>query len=215
MRRALLLAALLSAPVALLGCDDSNGTVDEGGEDGGGQPGQGTQPGTQLLTITPRPGVATATVGTPITLTFDGSVDTTVSQFVDLHSGTVTGGIVPLDCTWANGNSTLACAATTSQPLVADSLYILHIGGGLLSSNGRQLTTAGLAAMGGTVIDASTVTTHAGQSTSGLASGWRGTGNGNTIGFAFEMRFLSIGGTGTGGGTVGGMGTGGLARHRP
>ena len=89
MRRALLLIALLSAPIALLGCDDdNNGTIDEGGRDGGEQPGQGTEPGTQLLAIAPRPGVATATVGTPITLTFDGSVDTTVAQFVDLGMGT-------------------------------------------------------------------------------------------------------------------------------
>ena len=217
MRRALLLTALLSAPIALLGCDDdNNGTIDEGGEDGGEQPGQGTEPGTQLLTITPRPGVANATVGTPITLTFDGSVDTTVAQFVDLHSGSITGAIVPLDCTWSDGNSTLACAATTTQPLVADSLYILHIGAGLLSSNGQQLGSSGLAAMGGTSIDAATVTTHGGQSTSGLESGWRGTGTGigtgndNTIGYAFELRFLPIGGTGTGGGTSGGMGTGGV-----
>jgi hypothetical protein len=217
MRRALLLTALLSAPIALLGCDDdNNGTIDEGGEDGGEQPGEGMEPGTQLLTITPRPGVASATVGTPITLTFDGSVDTTVAQFVDLHRGSVTGEILPLDCTWSDGNSTLACAITTTQPLVADSLYILHIGAGLLSSNGQQLTSSGLAAMGGTSIDAGTVTTHGGQSTSDLPSGWRGTGNGigtgndNTIGYAFELRFLPIGGTGTGGGTSGGTGTGGV-----
>jgi hypothetical protein len=214
MRRIWLIAALLSAPVALLGCDDDSNSNNDGGlgEDGGGgtgggggpdggtgQGGQDGEPATQLLTISPRPGAATSTVGTPITLTFDGSMDSTARQFVDLHQGAVAGPIVPMTCLWSNENSTLACAATTTQPLVADSLYILHVGSGLTTSRGGMLGTSGMTAMGGTAVDGSAMTMHGGQSTGGIGSGWTGSGPGGGFGYAFQMRFLPIGGTGTGG----------------
>lgn len=215
MRRILLIAALLSAPVALLGCDDDNNSNSDGGlgEDGGGgtgggggtdggtgQGGQDSEPATQLLTITPRPGGPSATIGTPITLTFDGGMDSTARQFVDLHHGSVAGAIVPMDCLWSNGNATLTCAATTTQPLVADSLYILHIGAGLMANDGRMIGNTGMSAMGGTSIDAAMMTTHGGQPTTGMGNGWTGSGGaGNTFGHAFQLRFLPIGGTGAGG----------------
>ena len=225
MRNLLLIAALLSAPIALLGCNDDNNSSDDGGlggdggggtgggggSDGGtGQGGQSGEPATQLLTITPRPGVTSATIGTPITLTFDGSMDSTARQFVDLHRGSIAGDIVPMDCLWSNANGTLTCAATTAQPLIPDSLYILHVGAGMLATNGQMIGSTGMTAMGGSIINGSMMTTHGGMPASGMASGWTGSsGAGSAYGYAFPMRFLPIGGTGTGGTGTGGS-TGGL-----
>jgi hypothetical protein len=192
MRRLLVLALSASASLAILACNDDNN------DSGTGQPGQGSQPASEVLNISPTPGTMTATVGTPIIITFDGTMDTTAAHYVDLHLGTIDGPVVPMDCTWRNAVSTLACAVSTAQPLLPDSLYTLHMGAGLMASNGSVIGTMGMADMGGTDVMMTGSMMHGGQPASALGDGWRGTGNrAGSIGFAFPMHFLPLGGTGT------------------
>lgn len=206
MRRAFLFAALLAAPMALPGCGDNNNNVPGGT---GETPSEPTQSGaaTALVTISPTPGPATDTVGTPISLKFDGAMDTASARFVDLHQGSIDGPVVPMNCGWQLADSLLSCTATAAQPLQADAPYTLHIGAGMTGSNGEVLSTTPLIAWGGVPVDPTKTTTHNGQPIGSLGKGW--TGDGPTAGYAFAVQFLPRGLPGS---TSGGTSTGGLRR---
>lgn len=211
MRRALLIMALASAPIALLGCGNDNNSVPTSPGDGG-QPTQQNTSATALREISPPPGAATVEVGAPIVLDFNGVMDTAQARFVDLHQGSIDGPIVPWTCTWGNADSTLTCTGTPAQPLLADTPYVLHIGAGLKGTNGEVLSSVPLAAWGGTPITATDMPSHGGQPSGGLAEGWKGTGDqANLLGWAYNLRFLPAGSLpdSTGPGTTGTNRTGG------
>jgi hypothetical protein len=62
---------------------------------------------------------------------------TGMEQYVDLHVGSTAGPTVPLGCTWSPDRTTLTCVP--AAPLAPGTMYVVHVGGGLISQAGQPI----------------------------------------------------------------------------
>ncbi len=119
-------------------------------------------------------------------LRFNGSMMTGMERYVDLHRGHLQDQTMPMTCTWPADRTTVTCRP--DGRLDTNTMYTLHMGGGLRGSDGREIEMdshrdmmggqwAGQANSGGM---------HSGMTMGSMDSGWRNS-NG-TIGMMFEFR---------------------------
>jgi hypothetical protein len=127
-----------------------------------------------MMTVSPVGNSTQVPVTSPIAVGFTYSMAAGMEQYVDLHQGDLSGPTVPMTCTWAGNRATLTCQPVA--PLAPQTLYTIHIGGGLMDSNGHAVdldpyrsAVAGQWIMGGMMGGM-----HAGMPMSALGAGWRG-----------------------------------------
>jgi hypothetical protein len=119
MVRRFCLLTLAVAPLALGGC--------------------GAEPNTPALTtrvvsVVPTGGATGVDRNAPMVVTFDQPMQAGMEQYAALHEGDVTGPVVPGTWTWSNAHATLTF--TPMQPLLAQTQYTLHLGGGMRATDG-------------------------------------------------------------------------------
>jgi hypothetical protein len=92
---------------------------------------------TQLISVSPSGGAIAVPPGSNIVLSFDRAMMAGMEQYVALHAGGVTGPSIPITCAWSNGQQTLTCQP--GQPLTAATRHTIHLGGGMMSADGRPV----------------------------------------------------------------------------
>lgn len=92
---------------------------------------------TQLMSVSPPGGAIAVPPGSSIVLIFDRAMMAGMEQYVALHRGGVTGPSIPITCAWSDGQRTLTCQP--GQPLTAATRYTIHLGGGMMSADGRPV----------------------------------------------------------------------------
>lgn len=143
----------------LLGCSDSTG------------------PATSSLTaISPAPNATAVNTGTTIVLTFQHSMSPGMEQYMDLHTGGVTGPTVPMTCSWSPDATILTC--TPSNPLAPGTQYTMHVGAGMTDTQGHRLGMGDWTGQGGHWVDGGMMGgTHDGQPVGAMDDHWRHDGH--------------------------------------
>lgn len=125
----------LAATVLLIGAagcsDDADFGTDPGDDD--------TAPvdATALLSVTPQGGIANVDPGSAISMGFSGPMQNGMEMYAALHEGDVTGPEVMGTWTW-NGEHT-HLGFSPSQPLMHETEYTLHVGGGMMDQAGHGI----------------------------------------------------------------------------
>src|SRR5262249_26010189 len=93
-----------------------------------------------------------------------------MEQYVYLHEGDLGGRVLPLTCAWSNARTPLAC--TPGAPLEANTLYTIHVGGGMLDANGHVIDMDDMPMMGGQLVTAGMI--NGGIPSWMMGPGWQG-----------------------------------------
>lgn len=88
----------------------------------------------RVVSIVPAGGATGVDPNAPIVITFSHAMRSGMEQYAALHEGDVTGTVVPGTWTWSDDRTTLTF--TPAQPLKPQTLYTLHLGGGMRASDG-------------------------------------------------------------------------------
>jgi hypothetical protein len=154
-----------------------------------------TQVATSVLSVNPLGGATDVDPNAQISIRFDGAMMAGTEQYVDLHRGEITGPTHPIACGWSVEYTSLTCRP--ASPLDRGTWYTLHLGGGMMGSNGAPIhmdpstwhggwtepgTRMGPRRMG----EPMRTDTHAGDSWGMMGPGWRN-GNG-TYGMVFQFQ---------------------------
>ena len=92
---------------------------------------------TQLLSISPRGGAMGVSTTPDIVFTFSRPMMPGMEQYLALHQGGLSGPTMPMTCSWSDGQTTLTCRP--DQPLAQVSAYTMHMGGGMMDSEGQPV----------------------------------------------------------------------------
>jgi hypothetical protein len=125
-----------------------------------------TTSATALNSVAFGPATTTHQGGT-VTMTFNGSMMAGMEQYVDLHQGTTTGPVVPMTCTMSPDRVTITCAPNAA--LTPGGQYTLHMGAGMMGSNGTPVDMSAGMGMGGTWMTSGMMGGHNGAM---MGSGW-------------------------------------------
>jgi hypothetical protein len=179
MMKKLTLAMVSAAALASAGCGGDGTMMGPGGPDG--RP-MGTA---AFLSIRPEGGAVGVSVGAAIELQWGAAMAAGMEQYVDLHRGDLSGPVVPMSCAWSGDRTTLVC--TPSSPLQPGTQYVVHVGGGMVDSNGELIDMDEHSpAFGGEWIQGGMIGVgHAGMPWSMMGGGWQH-GNG-VYGMAFAF----------------------------
>jgi len=117
-------------------------------------------------------------------LTFSGSMAQGMEAYMDMHTGTTAGAIMPMACSWSADRTTLTC---THAPLAGGSTYTIHVGGGMRDAGGNPIDMGDMMNMlGGTWLQSGMMGgMHAGQSMGMMGSGWMGSNGSYGMMFTF------------------------------
>jgi hypothetical protein len=98
--------------------------------------GGGTAAGVALMSVSPADGATSMAVGSPMTFRFSGSMGAGMEQYVDLHTGDLSGAEVTMSCAWSADRTQLTC--TPGSPLASRTTYALHLGWGMMGNGWRH-----------------------------------------------------------------------------
>jgi len=138
-----------------------------------------------LLSVLPAPGTVGVDVGATAMVVFDHAIAPGMDAYVALHEGDVTGPEV--SGTWMMSEDHTTMTYTPTQPLKAATVYVIHVGGGMMDEGGHlvNLERHGLG-MGGQWATASMMTggmgsgmTGGGQDGHHMGDGWEHPSNGS------------------------------------
>jgi hypothetical protein len=125
-----------------------------------------------LTAVSPGEGAVGVASSSPITLHFSGAMASGMEQFMDLHRGDLSGGTVPMGCTWSGDRETVAC--TPLSPLLSHTTYAIHVGGGMMGANGTMVDYSHGQAIGGQWIMGGMMSgTHGGMGWGMMSGDWR------------------------------------------
>ncbi len=88
----------------------------------------------RIVSVVPSGGATGVDPNAPIVVTFDHPMQSGMEQYAALHEGDATGPVVPGTWTWSDDRTALTF--TPEQPLKAQTLYTLHLGGGMRAMDG-------------------------------------------------------------------------------
>jgi hypothetical protein len=128
-----------------------------------------TTSATALDAVTIGPASTTHPGGT-VAMAFNGTMMTGMEQYVDLHQGDTTGALVPMTCAMSTDRAMITCAPNAALTPGAD--YTLHMGAGMMGSNGRPVDMSAGMGMGGTWMTSGMMGGHNGAI---MGNGWTDT----------------------------------------
>ena len=148
-----------------------------------------TGPGVDVvafLSASPTGGAVSVATDASMVLRFSGSMMAGMERYVDLHRGHLQDPTMPMTCGWSTDRRTVSCR--TDGNLDANTMYTLHMGGGLRGRDGQEIEMdSHREMMGGQWADqASSGGMHSGMTMGTMDPGWRN-GNGS-LGMMFEFR---------------------------
>ena len=88
-----------------------------------------------LLSVQPAPGTVGVEVGTTVTVVFDHAMAPGMDAYMALHEGDVSGPEVP--GTWMMSGDHMTMTFTPAEPLKAATVYVIHVGGGMMDGDGH------------------------------------------------------------------------------
>ena len=91
-------------------------------------------PQASLTSVSPQGGSANVSATAAIAFRFDHAMPATMQAYVTLHSGDVTGPLVPCSAAWSADSLTLTMTPTT--PLQPSATYTIHMGGAMMDARG-------------------------------------------------------------------------------
>ena len=117
--RRILLSILAVAPLALTACSEDP-----------------TAPAltARVISVVPTGGATDVDPSAPIVVTFSHPMRSGMEQYAAVHEGDVTGPVVSGSWEWSTDRTVLTF--TPVQPLMAQTQYTLHLGGGMRDSGG-------------------------------------------------------------------------------
>jgi hypothetical protein len=137
-----------------------------------GVPTDSDTPAVVLLAVSPEGGMTGVNAGMGLSVRFSGPMRDGMERFVDLHRGSVAGPVLAMSCTWSDGSTQLRC--TPGSPLEHQTMYVLHLGGHMLATNGHPVDLNPGTHMGGTMANAGMMgSSHQGDMMGGMGPGWR------------------------------------------
>ena len=138
---------------------------------------------TQLVSVSPRGGAVGVSTTPDIVLSFNHAMMAGMEQYLALHLGTVTGPTIPMSCSWSDGRKTLSCHP--GQPLASATSYTIHMGGGMMDSDGQPvgMDSYGMG-MGGQWATGGMMGGQSGM----MGPGWQGAGGTYGMMFGFTTR---------------------------
>lgn len=119
----------LAATVLLVGAAGCSHHADVGTDPGGGD--------TALLSVSPQGGSTDVDPGSAISIEFSGSMQDGMEMYVAVHVGDLTGPEVDGTWTWNGEHTHLGFSPT--QPLMPETVYSLHVGGGMMDQAGHGI----------------------------------------------------------------------------
>ena len=138
-----------------------------------------------LLSVSPVGGATGVSSTASLTMTFSGAMGQGMEQSVDLHRGDTSGPIQPMTCTWSADRMTFACRP--DMQMDPDTMYTIHIGGGMMNGSGMRMNVDKGLQMGGQIVTGTMMGgMHGGQPISMMGSAWRGSDG--TYGMMFSFR---------------------------
>lgn len=150
------------------------------------------QPGEAAVTaVSPAGGAVGVEVGAALTVTFSRAMPTTMSAYVALHEGSVTGPTVPGTVSWQRDNTQLVF--TPATPMKPRTQYTFHMGAGMMGTDGRPVDYGRCAGFGGQTVPGAGMGGGMGGGNGGMASsmmgpGWRGADGTYGMTFTFTTR---------------------------
>jgi hypothetical protein len=124
-----------------------------------------------LSAVNPAPDAVAVSTATTVTLTFDHRMQDGMEQYVDMHQGGITGAVVPMNCGWNAGQTTLTC--TPMGPLAAGAPYMIHVGCGMTDAQGHMMDMDNWTTRGGEWATSGMMGgNHAGQPIGMMGAGW-------------------------------------------
>lgn len=94
-------------------------------------------PEASLTAVSPQGGSANVSTTAAITIRFDHAMPATMQAYVTLHSGDVTGPLVPCSAAWSADSLTLTM--TPTNPLQPSATYTIHMGGAMMDARGDSV----------------------------------------------------------------------------
>ncbi|HET7038577.1 MAG TPA: Ig-like domain-containing protein [Gemmatimonadales bacterium] len=92
---------------------------------------------TIVSSIIPSGGATDVDPSSPVTVMFSGPMQAGMEAYMALHLGAVAGPAVPGAWAWSDGLTRLTF--TPADPLEAGTMYVLHMGGGMMDADGDML----------------------------------------------------------------------------
>ena len=92
---------------------------------------------TTVLSVVPAGGTTNVDPKQPVVIAFSHAMGMGMQQYAALHEGDVTGPVVQGTWSWSSDGLTLTF--TPAAPLKAQTEYTLHLGGGMMDSDGNLL----------------------------------------------------------------------------
>lgn len=121
---------------------------------------------TQLLSVSPQDGAAGISTRPEIVMGFSRSMMAGMEQYVALHRDGTNGPRLGMSCGWSDDRRTLTCQP--GEPLAAGARYTIHVGGGMMDADGKNIGMSG-GVMGGRWATAGMM----GNATSMMGPGWQ------------------------------------------
>jgi hypothetical protein len=118
--------------------------------------------------------------GGTVAMQFNGAMMSGMEQYVDLHQGDTTGSEVPMTCSMSADRAMISCAPNTV--LTPGAQYTLHMGAGMMGSNGTPVDMSAGMGMGGTWMTSGMMGGHNGAM---MGSGWTDTAGHGGMLFTF------------------------------
>jgi len=150
---------------------------------------------TAMLAVSPQGGATDVDPNGSMSFRFNGEMMRGTERYVDLHRGDITDATHAIACGWSADYTSLTCQPAT--PLDRGTRYTLHLGGGMMGSDGGQIhmdpstwhggwVEPGTGMGPGPMGERMSGDTHAGDAWGMMGPGWRH-GNG-TFGMAFQFQ---------------------------
>jgi Bacterial Ig-like domain len=174
MKRGFSLVAALGVALVGLGCGGNGGSM------------MGASPMTAtFMSVTPQGGATGVSVSAPIVFSFGTAMGSGMEQYVDLHIGDLAGPTAPMRCGWSSDRATLTCAP--QDPLHSRTIYVAHIGGGMMTQAGQDLdyNRHGPMMGGQWILGGMMGGSHAGGSWGMMSPGWHNANGSYGMAFSF------------------------------
>ncbi|MEJ2678548.1 MAG: Ig-like domain-containing protein [Gemmatimonadota bacterium] len=92
---------------------------------------------TELLSVVPQGGATNVDPTEPVTVTFNHPLAQQMTEYASLHEGDVTGPVV--QGMWALAQDDSVLVFTPDQPLKPATQYTIHVGGGMMDTEGNDV----------------------------------------------------------------------------
>ena len=92
---------------------------------------------TVLLAVAPQGGSVNVDPGSSVTVRFDHQMNPAMSEWADVHEGDVAGPEV--DGAWTWSDNFMRLTFTPDHPFAPATTYTIHVGGGMMDANGRNV----------------------------------------------------------------------------